>query len=93
MKKYVIIDKDVYRDIIAHLERLEKKINNIRSKEPIEKEWLTSEEVMEIFDICDRTLQNWRDKGVIGFSKINNRTYYDRDDVKALLRNSYHPAF
>jgi hypothetical protein len=48
-------------------------------------------EMMKVMDVSKRTLQEWRDKNKIGFSKINSKFYYKLSDIKKLLSDNYNP--
>ncbi len=47
----------------------------------------TSQQVCDVYQVTPRTLQNWRDKGVIPFIRINQRVVrYDLEEVEKALR-------
>lgn len=48
-------------------------------------EWLDSEDVCNMLGICGRTLQNLRRNGIVGYTKICNKTYYRMDDVEKAI--------
>lgn len=52
------------------------------------KEWLTTEELMELTGWSRRTLQYLRDKRRIPFSQEGRRILYKTEDVEAYLRNN-----
>ena len=68
-------------------ELLEMTENAIRRYTPIFKEekWLDNQEVCLMMDITKRTLQTYKDKGLLPYSKLNRKNYYKRSDVQALL--------
>lgn len=55
------------------------------------KRWLDSEDVCKILGITKRTLQTYRDKGMLPFSRIRNKLFYRPEDIESLLQSSYHP--
>lgn len=55
------------------------------------KRWLDNEDVCNILSISKRTLQTYRDKGLLPFSRIRNKLFYRPDDIERLLQSSYHP--
>ena len=58
------------------------------------KEWLTTTELAEYLQVSLRTLQNYRDKGLIGFTQIcKKKILYKRLDVEELLNNNYNKPF
>ncbi|MFC4685850.1 helix-turn-helix domain-containing protein [Epilithonimonas pallida] len=50
-----------------------------------EEKWLDNQEVCLMMNITKRTLQTYKDKGLLPYSKLNRKNYYKRSDVKALL--------
>ncbi|MCT4317850.1 helix-turn-helix domain-containing protein [Elizabethkingia anophelis] len=71
-------------DIRGLLEMTE---NVTRKYTPIFKEekWLDNQEVCLMMNITKRTLQTYKDKGLLPYSKLNRKNYYKRSDVLALL--------
>lgn len=60
--------------------------------------WLDNQEVCLMLNITKRTLQTYKDKGLLSYSKLNRKNYYKRSDVKALLEvgrpyNNYTDGF
>lgn len=61
--------------------------NATRKYMPIFKEekWLDNQEVCLMMNITKRTLQTYKDKGLLPYSKLNRKNYYKLSDVQALL--------
>jgi DNA-binding transcriptional MerR regulator len=49
------------------------------------RKWLDNQEVCLMMNITKRTLQTYKDKGLLPYSKLNRKNYYKRSDVQALL--------
>jgi hypothetical protein len=47
--------------------------------------WIDKQEIMMRLHISNRTLQVWRSKGIIPFSRIRKKIYYKESDLKNLL--------
>ena len=50
-----------------------------------EEKWLDNQEVCLMRKITKRTLQTYKDKGLLPYSKLNRKNYYKLSDVRALL--------
>lgn len=50
-----------------------------------EEQWLDNQEVCLMMNITKRTLQTYKSKGLLPYSKLNRKNYYKRSDVQALL--------
>lgn len=54
------------------------------------KRWLDNQDVCDMLCISKRTLQVYRDKGLLPFSRIRHKVFYKPEDVEKLLQSSYH---
>lgn len=84
----IAIQKSVLDDITNELKELldftenaTRKYTSIFKKE----KWMDNQEVCIMLNINKRTLQNYKNKGVLPFSKLNRKNYFKRSDVQALL--------
>ena len=48
-------------------------------------EWLDNQDVCLLFGLSPRTLQNYRDNGMIPHTRIGNKMYYKADDLKRII--------
>ena len=48
-------------------------------------DWLHNGDVCRLLNISKRTLQHYRDTGVLPFTQIGHKCYYRREDVDRLL--------
>ena len=60
---------------------------------PNHDEWLDSKEVCSQLRISSRTIQNYRDRGIIPYSQFGSKIYYKRSDIQAHLEKNYHKSF
>lgn len=76
-------------DTLAHLrQRLaaqEPRLNNER--------YLTNTDLGKLLHLSPRTLQNYRDTGVIGYIQISGKILYRESDVLKLLEKNYVKAW
>ncbi len=49
-------------------------------------DWLHNGDVCRLLNISKRTLQHYRDTGVLPFAQIGPKCYYKREDVERLLQ-------
>ena len=48
-------------------------------------EWLDNESVCKLLHISKRTLQSYRDNGIIPFSQIGHKCYYKASDIEQMI--------
>ena len=93
MSKIIVLTEDAYKEIIDRLCELDIKVSSIGRSPPEQhnqSEWLSSDEVVELLSISTRTLQNYRDRSVLGFSKIGRKIFYQRAEINRLLQENYY---
>lgn len=56
-----------------------------RYRPPEKMNWLDNADVCEKLNISKRTLQTYRDRGLLPYSQINHKVYYRLEDVEAFI--------
>jgi excisionase family DNA binding protein len=77
------------------LDKLDK-INQSLSRPPVKQlteEWFTTDETMKLLNLSRRTLQIYRDTGMISFSQIGPKIYFSRTDLDEHLNRHHVKAF
>ena len=84
MNYYVITETNwaKLRDEILSLAEYCHKAFGEKSKQT---DWLHNGDVCGLLNISKRTLQHYRDTGVLPFMQIGHKCYYKREDVETLL--------
>ena len=54
--------------------------------------YLTDKEVAQILKVSKRTLQEYRNEGVLPYVLLGGKVLYRESDLEALLQECYHPA-
>lgn len=54
----------------------------------LENGWLDNQTVCQILSISKRSLQTFRDKGLIPYSQIGHKCFYKQEDVKEFLEKN-----
>lgn len=64
------------------------------AKPPINDErYFTDKEVSELLKISRRTLQDYRDQGIISYIQLGGKILYRESDLQKLLEQNYYPAW
>jgi hypothetical protein len=59
---------------------------------PLEDRWLDIADTCKILNVSKRTLQSYRDNGVLPFSQISGKIYFKADDLQKHLERHYKKA-
>ena len=89
----ICIDKQTFEELRIRFCEFEQRVTHIcRPFEDIGlKNWLDNQDVCEVLRISKKTLQVYRTKGILPFSRIKNKLFYKPEDVRGLLGLNYHP--
>lgn len=49
--------------------------------------WLDKQDLLELVHVSNRTLQRWRDTGLISFAKVHGKIYYRRSALQQLMHS------
>ena len=59
----------------------------------VKKDWLSTEEVMEMMNVSRRTVQNYRDEGKIPYTREGRKILYPRKGIEEFLRDNMVKAY
>lgn len=84
----IAIEKKAYEVLIERISKLKKQLNDLYPNEEgiLQKEWIENAELSHRLNVSLRTLQSYRERGVIGFSTIGRKVYYKISEVETLLK-------
>jgi len=80
-----------YIEISDQIKTLEKGIENLlKTEKPIFRfKWIEGSEVCRMMHISKRTLQNYRDNGILPHSIVGGKIFYNKDDINDLMQKNY----
>jgi hypothetical protein len=84
----IAIPRSVLKELTATLEELLQLTNTAGQAYTAifnQEKWLDNQEVCLLLRVTKRTLQSYKDKGLLPYSKLNRKNYFKLSDVRALL--------
>lgn len=81
----VAIEKRTFEQMMQRFEDFAKQINTLCGKNRSNDNWLDNRQVCELLKISPRTLQTYRDNGVLPYSQIGHKCYYKATDIEQLI--------
>jgi hypothetical protein len=88
----ISMDLKVFNALVKHIENMEEKVEALYSRQQDLglKRWLNDQDICEILNITKRTLQTYRENGLLPYSRIKYKVFYRPADVEKLLQSSHH---
>ncbi len=88
MEKIVLTVAE-YNELKQELGEIKSQLKSLNKKDPLSEKWMDNQDVCLILKVSTRTLQNYRDNGILPFSQISNKIYYKASDIEKHLENNY----
>lgn len=85
----ITFDSDAFKQIMANISKLSQKIDDNIRKQPLSDIWLDIQETCLLLKISKRTLQGYRDSGILSYSQIGGKIYFKASDLDDHLRKHY----
>lgn len=84
---FKIIESKTFERIKKYLFELIEKSNGLNHSR-IEDEWWDNQDVCRLLGISLRTLQTYRDKGLIPYSQVGHKCYYKVEDIERFMEEN-----
>ena len=84
----VAIESKTFGQIKERFEDFSKQVKNLCGDNREKDKWLDNDEVCELLQISRRTLQSYRDNGILPYSQIGRKCYYKVADIENLINQS-----
>lgn len=81
----VAIEKRTFELMMQRFEDFTKQINTLCGQNRSTDNWLDNRQVCELLKISLRTLQTYRDIGVLPYSQIGRKCYYKALDIEQFI--------
>lgn len=88
LKDMETIPKNMVDKVINQIDEIHKKISKIETNQN-ETVWLDITETAKWLKVSPRTLQNYRDKGMLPFSQVSGKIYFRLQDLQEFLMKHY----
>ncbi len=90
-KTVVIMEEEALKALTAKVEDMRQDIKMLLSKmtNHSPNNWVDTQEAMRLLGVSLRTMQKYRDNGVIGFSKFGKKIYYKVADIESLFEKHF----
>lgn len=85
--EFKIIDNRTFERLKRSLAELLTRSNKLNPP-VIKDEWWDNQDVCQLLGISLRTLQSYRDKGVLPYSQIGHKCYYKIEDIERFIEEN-----
>jgi len=84
----IAIESKTFEQMKERFKGFSNQVKDLCGNNQDKEQWLVKEDVCALLQISPRTLQSYRDNGMLPFSQIGRKCYYRVSDVQQLINNS-----
>ena len=85
----ITISTEAFQAIIEKLDKINDRLDLQKPVPMLNDRWLDIQEACFLLRISKRTLQSYRDNGMLPFSQINGKIYFKAKDIENHLEKNY----
>ncbi len=85
----VTLTSEAFLKIASKIDNLYSVLDKNKKANPLSDTWLDIQEVCLLLKVSKRTLQKYRDKGILPYSQIGGKIYFKASDIEEHLKNHY----
>ena len=93
MEQVKLMTEKDFNQLISKIDQLEAKVDTLVNEGVGSKQIFTISDACEYLQVCKRTLQKYRDEGMISFSQVVDKIYFQKSDIDAFLSSNRVEAF
>ena len=87
------IPADLLNRILVTLDKVNRRLESKSKEHPLSDAWFDVSETCRVLKISKRTLQEYRNRGLLSFSKVNGKIYFCAKDIEDHLNSNRVNAF
>jgi excisionase family DNA binding protein len=85
----ITIESSAFQKIVNDISEINKKIDFSNKRQALTDVWLDIQEACDLLKVSRRTLQTYRDNGVLPFSQLAGKIYFKASDIEEHLKSHY----
>jgi len=93
MENVITRESPLFIELVSSIKTMESEVEMLKdSNLSCTGKWLNGDQVMQMLGVSRRTLQNYRDNGILAYSTVGGKFYYSIGDIEDLMLKNYVPA-
>ncbi|OAV66180.1 Helix-turn-helix domain protein [Bacteroidales bacterium Barb6XT] len=87
------IEGNTFEMMKERFDEFTQRIKKLCGERKEDEQWMDNQDVCQLLQISKRTLQSYRDKGILAYSQTGHKCFYRVSDVEKLLTSLRQKAF
>ena len=85
----ITFESAAFKELIKNINEIKFSLSEKAKKTPLSEIWLDISETCMLLKISKRTLQTYRDNGILSYSQISGKIYFKASDIEVHLQRNY----
>ncbi|NDV96438.1 DNA-binding protein [Dysgonomonas sp. 521] len=85
--EFKIVESRTFDRLKQCLRELLERSNRLRPSS-VQEDWWDNQDICRLLDISPRTLQTYRDKGLLPYSQVGHKCYYKVQDIEQFIEEN-----
>lgn len=85
----VTLTSEAFLKIVSKIDNMSDILEKGKKSNPLNDTWLDIQEVCIFLKVSKRTLQKYRDSGILPYSQIGGKIYFKASDIEEHLEHHY----
>ena len=81
----IVIEIGTFEQMKKSFEAFSRRVKELCGKDRSNEKWLGNAEVCKLLQISQRSLQSYRDSGILPYTQIGRKCYYLASDVERII--------
>ena len=91
----ISIEKKAFEELVSRLGQFVKQMDSINRQRNGRRmsEWMDNQDVCQVLKISRRTLQDYRNNGILPYRQLGGKILYRESDIERVLQSCYRGKF
>ena len=90
MENVITRESSLFIELVSKIKTMESEVEMLKeSNLSCVGKWLGGDQVTKMLGVSRRTLQNYRDNGILPYSAVGGKFYYGIKDIEDLMLKNY----
>lgn len=89
----ITIQSEAFQELVNRLDKMESYFKNVAKQQPLSEQWFDIAQTCKILNVCKKTLQNYRNRGIVTYTKFGSKIYFSSTSIEEHLKNHSRNAF
>ena len=85
----IVIETKAFQELITRMDNLEKYCKHFAEKQPLADAILDIQQTCDLLNVSKRTLQNYRDDGILGYTQVGGKIYFPVSAIEQHIRDHF----